>query len=153
MLLIFSCIFWQVAVSLGLLPKSGFNFHTVIWTVCVWWNPQILCWIACTIPGEPAHRTALARRPFSQAHVHTTPPIAIKTKTRGVTWMVNRTHTVWIIQMFEILKWQLFFQNAFVGFYSSAPSPKWTQKIPQHVGCNSMIACQVSWISDKFWIY
>ena len=39
-------------------------------------------------------------------------------------WMVNITHMVWIIQTFEILKWQLFFQNAFVGCYSIAPSLK-----------------------------
>ena len=39
-------------------------------------------------------------------------------------------HTVWIIQTFEILKWQLFFlQNAFVGcHYSSAPSLKMDTK-------------------------
>ena len=76
--------------------------------------------------GQPAHRTALAHLPFSQGQevVRTAPPIAIKTKTCGVTWMVNRTHTVWIIQTFEILKWQLFVQNAFVGRYSSAPSLK-----------------------------
>ena len=88
------------------------------------------------LPGEPAHwrtactplgQPALARLPFSQgqAAVCTTPPIAIKTKTHGVTWIVNRTHTVCIIQTFEILKWQLFFQNAFVGcHYLSAPSLK-----------------------------
>ena len=40
---------------------------------------------ACTPLGQPAHRTALARLPFSQAVVRTVPPIAIKTKTRGVT--------------------------------------------------------------------
>ena len=57
------------------------------------------------------------------------PPMATKTKTCGVTWMVNRTHTVWIIQTFEILKWQLYFQNAFVGcHYSSAPSLKMDTK-------------------------
>ena len=27
------------------------------------------------------------------------------------------------------------------------------KKLPQHIGCHSMIACQVSWISDEFWIY
>ena len=83
---------------------------------------------ACTPLDQPAHRTALARLPFSQAAIHTALPMAIKTKTRGVTWMVNRTHTVWIIQTFEILKWQLFFQNAFVGCYSSAPSLKMDMK-------------------------
>ena len=55
---------------------------------------------ACTLPGEPmhwrtaympvgqpAHRTALARLPFSQGQVvvRTAPPTTIKTKTRGVT--------------------------------------------------------------------
>ena len=35
--------------------------------------------------GQPVHRTALARLPFNQAAVITAPPIAIKTKTRGVT--------------------------------------------------------------------
>src|SRR5215216_2313530 len=35
---------------------------------------------ACTPLGEPAHQTALARLPFSQAAVHTAPPITIKTK-------------------------------------------------------------------------
>src|SRR5215216_4711943 len=42
---------------------------------------------ACTPLGQPAHRTPLARLPFSQgqAAVHMVPPIAIKTKTRGVT--------------------------------------------------------------------
>ena len=65
-----------------------------------------------------------------------TPPIAIKTKTRGITWKDNRTHTVWIIQTFEILKWQLFFQNAFVGYhYSSAPSP--------NMDTNNTNACRV----------
>ena len=54
--------------------------------------------------------------------------IAIKTKTRGITRMVNRALRVWIIQTFEILKWQLFFQNAFVGCYSSAPSLKMDTK-------------------------
>src|SRR3990170_1825721 len=51
---------------------------------------------ACTPFGQPAHRTALARLPFSQgqAAVRTAPPTAIKTKTRGVTLMVNRTHMV-----------------------------------------------------------
>ena len=85
---------------------------------------------ACMPLGQPAHRTPLARLSFSQgqAAVRTAPPIAIKTKTRGVTWMVNRTHTIWIIQTFEILKWQLFFQNAFVGCYSSAPSLKMDTK-------------------------
>ena len=81
--------------------------------------------------GQPAHRTTLARLPFSQgqAAVCTAPPTAMKTKTRGVTWMFNRTHTIWIIQAFEILKWQLFFQNAFVGcHYSSAPSLKMDMK-------------------------
>ena len=104
-------------MSLGLATKSGFNMHIVIWTVCV----------------EEMHRSRveqLARLPFSQgqAAVRTTPPTAIKTKTRGVTWMVNRTHMIWIIQTFEILKWQLFFQNAFVGYYSSAPSLKMNTK-------------------------
>src|SRR3954467_1936742 len=42
--------------------------------------------------------------------------------------MVNRMHTILIIQTFEILKWQLFFQNAFVGCYSSAPSLKMDTK-------------------------
>ena len=42
---------------------------------------------ACTPLGQPVHRTTLACLPFShgQADVHTTPPTAIKTKTRGVT--------------------------------------------------------------------
>ena len=42
---------------------------------------------ACMPLGQPAHRTALARLPFSQGQVavRTTPPIAIKTKTHGVT--------------------------------------------------------------------
>ena len=40
---------------------------------------------ACMPLGQPAHRTALARLPFSQAVVRMAPPIAIKTKTRGVT--------------------------------------------------------------------
>ena len=42
---------------------------------------------ACTPLGQPAHRTPLARLPFSQgqAAVRTAPPIAIKTKTHGVT--------------------------------------------------------------------
>ena len=69
--------------------------------------------------------------PFSQgqAAVRTAPPTTIKTKTHGITWMVNKTYTVWIIQTFEILKWQLFFQNAFVGcHYSSAPSLKMDTK-------------------------
>ena len=75
------------------------------------------------------HWTILACLPFSQADVRTTPPIDIKTKIRGITWMVNITHMIWIIQRFEILKWQLFFQNAFVGcHYSSAPSLKMDTK-------------------------
>ena len=42
--------------------------------------------------GQSAHRTALARLPFSQAAVRTTPPIAIKTKTRGAhEWLTERT--------------------------------------------------------------
>ena len=42
---------------------------------------------ACTPLGQPAHRTMLARLLFSQgqAAVRTAPPIAIKTKTCGVT--------------------------------------------------------------------
>ena len=93
---------------------------------------------ACTPLGQPTHRTALACLPFSQgqAVVRTAPPTTIKTKTRGVTWMVSRTHTVWIIQTFEILKWQLFFQNVCVGcHYSSAPSLKMDTK--------NTTACQV----------
>ena len=85
----------------------------------------------CTPLAQPAHRTVLKRLLFiqGQAVVHTATPTAIKTKTRGVMWMVNRTHMVWIIQTFEILKWQLFFQNAFVGcHYSSAPSLKMDTK-------------------------
>ena len=79
---------------------------------------------------------------------------AIKTKTRGVTWMVNITHTVWIIQTFEILKWQLFFQNAFLEcHYLSAPSLKMDTENTTSCRRHSMIACQVSWISDEFWIY
>ena len=73
----------------------------------------------------------LARLPFSQAlkHLSARHLLAIKRVRRGVTWMVNRTHTVWITQTFEILKWQLFFQNAFVGcHYSSAPSLKMDTK-------------------------
>ena len=31
--------------------------------------------------------------------------------------------------------------------------PKWDKKISAACWCCSMIACQVSWISDKFWIY
>ena len=79
----------------------------------------------------------LARLPFSQAlkHMSARHLLAIKTKTRGVTWMVNRMHTVWIIQTFEILKWQLFFQNDFVDCYSSAPSLKMDTK--------NTIACRV----------
>src|SRR3989337_2222263 len=43
--------------------------------------------------------------------------------------MVNRPRMVRIIQTFEILKWQLFFQNASVGcHYSSAPSLKMDTK-------------------------
>ena len=40
---------------------------------------------ACTPLGQPAHWTPLARLPFSQVAVRTAPPIAIKTKTRGIT--------------------------------------------------------------------
>ena len=42
---------------------------------------------SCTPLGQPAHRTTLARLPFSQGQVavRTTPPTAIKTKTRGIT--------------------------------------------------------------------
>ena len=31
--------------------------------------------------------------------------------------------------------------------------PKWDKKISTACWCHSMIACHVSWISDKFWIY
>ena len=31
--------------------------------------------------------------------------------------------------------------------------PKWDKKITTACRCHSMIACQVSWISDEFWIY
>jgi hypothetical protein len=31
--------------------------------------------------------------------------------------------------------------------------PKWDKKITTACWCRSMIACQVSWIWDKFWIY
>ena len=83
---------------------------------------------ACTPLGQPTHRTPLARLPFSQAAVRMAPPIAIKTKTCAVTWMVNKTPTIWIIQMFEILKWQLVFENAFVGCYLNGPSLKMDTK-------------------------
>ena len=33
------------------------------------------------------------------------------------------------------------------------PDPNQTKNLPRHVRCHSMIACQVSWISDEFWIY
>ena len=51
---------------------------------------------ACTPLDQPAQRTLLARIPFSQgqAAVRTTPPTTIKTNTRGITRMVNKTHTV-----------------------------------------------------------
>ena len=41
---------------------------------------------ARTLPGEPSHRTPLARLPFSQgqAAVRMAPPTTIKTKTRDV---------------------------------------------------------------------
>ena len=89
----------------------------------------------------------------SQAAVRTAPPTTIKTRTRGVTWMVNRMHTVWIIQTFEILKWQLFFQNAFVGcHYSSAPSLKMDTKnttscrVPFHASMPSFM--NLRWVLD-----
>ena len=31
--------------------------------------------------------------------------------------------------------------------------PKWDKKITTACWCRSMIACQVSWISDEFWIH
>ena len=31
--------------------------------------------------------------------------------------------------------------------------PKWDKEITTACWCRSMIACQVSWISDEFWIY
>ena len=31
--------------------------------------------------------------------------------------------------------------------------PKWDKKFTTACWCRSMIACQVSWISDEFWIY
>ena len=31
--------------------------------------------------------------------------------------------------------------------------PKWDKQITMTCWCRSMIACQVSWISDEFWIY
>ena len=31
--------------------------------------------------------------------------------------------------------------------------PKWDKKFTTTCWCRSMIACQVSWISDEFWIY
>ena len=31
--------------------------------------------------------------------------------------------------------------------------PKWDKKITMACWCRSMVACQVSWISDEFWIY
>ena len=42
---------------------------------------------ACTPLGQPAHRTALARLPFSQGQtvLRTAPPTIIKTKTCGLT--------------------------------------------------------------------
>ena len=103
---------------------------------CTVYNSHTSQWACALEDSLHASRSAcapsaLARLLFSQgqAAVRTRPPIAIKTKTRGVTWMVNRTHMIWIIQTFEILKWQLFFQNAFVGcHYSSAPSLKMDTK-------------------------
>ena len=85
--------------------------------------------------------------PFSQGQVavRTTPPIAIKMKTHGITWMVNRTHTIWNIKVEANL-----FKMALLAVIRVRLLSKWTRKIPEHVGCPSMIACQVSWISDEF---
>ena len=61
---------------------AAYSSHASRWACALW--------TACTSLGYHAHHTALARLPFSQAVVRTTPPIAIKTKTNGVMWMVNR---------------------------------------------------------------
>ena len=80
--------------------------------------------------------------------------LAIKRVRRGITWMVNRTHTIWIIQnVWDFTVAAIWFKMPLLAVIRVRLLSKWTRKIPQHVGCHSMIACQVSWISDEFWIY
>ena len=136
----------------GLRGEGGNGRRTV--------RPPVLNSGSGTINGEEGERPWKSKGHVAsllfcqgQAAVCAAPSIAIKTKTRGVTWMVNRTHTVWIIQTFEILKWQLFFQNAFVGcHYSSAPSLKMDIKnttacrVPLHYSMPSFM--NFRWVLD-----
>ena len=80
---------------------------------------------ACTPLGQPAHRTLLACLPFSQgqAVVRTTHPTTIKTKTCGITWMVNKNFD---LQEFKNQTSQCFAGNQRCpGVWNSFPLLAW----------------------------